>query len=191
MGRIDTAGGDPGRLEAQARKLWGAYLYLRDTDLQEFSGTARLLHGEDVSYLVSRLCDELRELAGVLSGKHRHSTPAEDLVLEGSQVCYWTYLIALRLGLDYEDLLPHEQLLKRTGKPEQPPDVLAEEIDFLTQRITSSSAVNLQPLLVQILEIVGGACRVGGGEVNRLIEDDLEQMEQRDYMRPYFASGKG
>src|SRR5438552_8137889 len=85
-------------LERAVRCLWGAYAYLRDNDLSSASGTSRLLNERNLNYLRSRLAEELDELAGVLTGTHRHVGIAEDVVLEGSQVCYWIYLVSLCLG---------------------------------------------------------------------------------------------
>ena len=82
------------KLETTLRQLYTVYLYLRDHDLSEKSNTSRLLHEKNHSYLVSRLADELQELAGVQSGEHIHTGKQDDTVLEGSQVSYWLFLLA-------------------------------------------------------------------------------------------------
>src|SRR5215475_8797546 len=99
-------------LETTLRQLYGVYLYLRDHDLSEKSNTSRLLHEKNHSYLVSRLADELQELAGVQSGEHVHAGKQDDTVLEGSQVCYWLFLLAVTHNLGFDNFAPHRALLK-------------------------------------------------------------------------------
>src|SRR5579884_4133209 len=82
------------QLERKLRQLYGVYLYLRDNDLSEQSHTSRLLQEHSQGYLVSRLADELQELAGVQSGEHVHAGQQPDTILEGSQVGYWLFLLA-------------------------------------------------------------------------------------------------
>src|SRR5205085_2488950 len=81
-------------LEMKMLPLYGAYLYLRDHDLSEESNTSRLLQEHSKSYLLSRLSDELQEMADVQSGEHGHTDRQSDTILEGSQVGYWLLLLA-------------------------------------------------------------------------------------------------
>ncbi len=99
------------KLEVELRQLYGVYLYLRDHDLSEESNTSRLLQEHSQSYLVSRLADELQELAGVQVGEHVHSGRQLDTILEGSQVGYWLFLIAAGMNVPYNDFAPHASLL--------------------------------------------------------------------------------
>jgi hypothetical protein len=169
------------------RTLWSAYAYLRDTDLGPLSRTSRLLHQADAGYICSRLRDELLELAGVLTGEHRHSTRAEDVVLEGSQVCYWTYLAAIVLAIDYDQFRPHEQLASGEGR-DLPAGAPAEKIRSLAQRFISPDDRALVALLAQALRTVGMACQACGVDVGQVVEYDLQQMAGRGYMCDYFAS---
>src|SRR5919204_2091539 len=109
------------KLETAVRCLWGAYVYLRDNNLSSVSGTSRLLHERNLNYLRSRLAEELDELAGVLAGTHRHVGIAEDVLLEGSQVCYWIYLMSLCLGTRYTRLAPHRHLANEQSRAPVPP----------------------------------------------------------------------
>jgi phosphoribosyl-AMP cyclohydrolase/phosphoribosyl-ATP pyrophosphohydrolase len=95
-------------LEEKLRQLYNVYLYLRDHDLSEESNTSRLLQEHSQSYLVSRLGDELQELAGVQSSEHIHTDRQSDTVLEGSQVGYWLLLLAATRNIRYDDFRPHE-----------------------------------------------------------------------------------
>src|SRR5215217_1320356 len=91
------------------KQLYGAYSFLRDNDLEAVSGTsARLRATEDV--VTSRLGDELEELAGALDGSHRHQDLAADVLLEGTQVLYWSTLVALRAGATWDDVRPDRAL---------------------------------------------------------------------------------
>ncbi|MBV9229609.1 MAG: phosphoribosyl-AMP cyclohydrolase, partial [Chloroflexi bacterium] len=95
------------KLESDLRQLYAVYLYLRDNDLSEESNTSRLLQERSQSYLVSRLADELQELANVQSGEHVHSGRQSDTTLEGSQVGYWLFLLAAASNLPYNNFAPH------------------------------------------------------------------------------------
>src|SRR5579859_5555906 len=90
-------------LEAVLRQLYGVYIYLRDHDLSEQSNTSRLLQDRSTGYLVSRLADELQELADVQSGEHIHSGRQPDTILEGSQVGYWLLLLAAARNIAYQN----------------------------------------------------------------------------------------
>src|SRR5690606_29923286 len=86
-------------LRADLVRWMGAYRWLADHDLASVSGTSRLLHDAAPDYLATRVADELRELAGVITGEHRHETVEHDLALESTQVLYWTALFAIRSGI--------------------------------------------------------------------------------------------
>ncbi len=100
------------QLEREMRQLYGVYLYLRDHDLSEQSNTSRLLQERSQGYLVSRLADELEELAEVQTGEHVHSGREADTILEGSQVGYWMLLLAAGCNILYNDFAPHSALLQ-------------------------------------------------------------------------------
>jgi hypothetical protein len=193
MVRADVGGGRAPSLEEDVQALWSAYVYLRDTDLRHLSHTSHLLHEADFGYLCSRLRDELFELAGVLTSEHRHGTRHEDIVLEGSQVCYWAYLAALALDTVYGQLRPHEQLASGE-ETDVPAGAAAERIRSLAQRYIAPEDQALVALLAQSLQAVGMACRSCGIDVRVVVAYDLQQMADRDYMSDYFASlasGKG
>ena len=61
-------------LAEATRRQFGAYAYLRDHDLTSESETSRRLRHSD-QHFRSRIADELRELAGVMDGEHRHAGP--------------------------------------------------------------------------------------------------------------------
>ena len=103
--------GDGFGLAGLTRQWWGAYEYLRDTDLTAESGTSRMLRTPNANVL-DRLRDELTELAGVLDGNHVHTDQRSDLLLEGSQCCYWIVVESLLQGLGWDDVRPDRALAR-------------------------------------------------------------------------------
>jgi hypothetical protein len=166
------------KLEAALRQLYGVYLYLRDHDLTTESNTSRLLHEKSHGYLVSRLADELQELAGVQSGEHVHTGRKEDTVLEGSQVGYWLLLLASTNNVLFHDIMPHQALL-----------------DGYTRQYNDEAAVELRqeclnliagPGLTQVIRglqlgfaIIGWACALSGVGPLEPAEYDLAQMRRK------------
>jgi hypothetical protein len=191
MGNSETAATQS--LQEDTLRLWNAYEYLRANDLASVSATSRLLRTPDLALLGSRLADELVEMAGVLTGEHRHTNPEEDLVLEGSQVCYWVYISALALNLTFEDLNPARNLAA----------VGAADLNWVLEDIhgTASHARNLAGstgkteqalLLARALRAVGSSCASRGVDVLGVVKHDLRQMSARPYMSSYLdGSGKG
>jgi hypothetical protein len=173
-------------LERALRRLYGAYEYLRDTDLIEPSSTARLLHAPDYDLLAARLGQEVAELLGVLFGTHRHQGLPADLVLEGSQVCYWVFCNAVARRVPYDALAPHHALrdtdADRTGDP---PDLLAY---LRGADLAAQADPGRLRALQAILRAVGRACRQTGVLPLTVVQYDLTAMEAKPYLAPYFAA---
>jgi len=166
------------RLETTLRQLYSVYLYLRDHDLSEKSNTSRLLHKKNHSYLVSRLADELQELAGVQSGEHVHTGKQDDTVLEGSQVSYWLFLLAVTNDLRFDNFAPHRALLK--GYCSQYGEEVAVELhQECLQFLTGDQSVQIRQGLKAGFAYVGWAC--AAAEVSPLApaEFDLAQMRHK------------
>lgn len=180
-----AAGADP--LTAKSRELFGAYTHLRDHDLAEVSGTsARLRSREDT--VSARLADELVELAGTLDGSHRHDGFAADVLLESTQVLYWTTLIALRAGVTWEQLRPDRALQTSV-------DGLSASV--LAHMIRAEAAVWRSPSTVEapvgarchaVLALVGQACRAAGHEPDAALDADLASLRSRPCLAPYFVA---
>src|SRR6266566_1173086 len=145
------------RLETILRQLYSVYLYLHDHNLSETSNTSRLLHEKNHSYLISRLTDELQELAGVQNGEHVHTGRQGDTVLEGSQVSYWLFLLAVTNNLLFDDFGPHMALLK--GYTSQYSEEAAVELrqECLKLLATSGSAQIVRGLQTGFT-FIGWAC---------------------------------
>ncbi len=100
------------QLETYMRQLYAAYIYLRDHDMSDESNTSRLLQEPSFDYLAARLGDELQELADVQAGTHVHTGRQADTVLEASQVGYWLMLLATTSNIRYDEVKPHEAILR-------------------------------------------------------------------------------
>lgn len=169
------------RLDTTMRKLYTAYLYLRDNDLSEVSNTSRLLHKRNIVYLLKRLKDELQELFDVQTGKHMHKGRQPDTILEGSQVGYWLFLLAASSHLVYEDFMPHASVLSGYYDDQQEEQNIQEKM----QDCIGMFSADEPELIIQGLHagfsLVGWASRVA--QISPLApgERDLEQMLQKGY----------
>src|SRR5229473_3922732 len=165
-------------LEEKMRLLYGVYLYLRDHDFSEESNTSRLLQEHSQSYLVSRLGDELQELAEVQSGEHIHADRQSDTVLEGSQVGYWLLLLAATKKIRYDDFWPHEAIFD--GYYEQHDSGWSVEQQ---QNCLSLLASNEPAKIAQGLQIgfalIGWACAEAAVSPLDPAEYDLAQMRRK------------
>lgn len=165
-------------LEDNLRQLYGVYLYLRDHDLSEESNTSRLLQEHSQSYLVSRLGDELQELADVQSGEHAHTDRQSDTILECSQVGYWLLLLSAVKKIRYDDFRPHEAVIN--GYYEQHDSGWSVEQQ---QNCLSLLAGNEPAMMVQGLQIgfalIGWACAEAGASPLAPAEYDLAQMRRK------------
>jgi phosphoribosyl-AMP cyclohydrolase len=173
-------------LEEATRRQFGAYAYLRDHDLTPESGTSRRLRHTDQDF-GSRIADELRELAGVLDGEHRHTNPERDVLLEASQVIYWLLLESLRNRVTWMALRPDRALA--TVDPQLPAGtvcrLLRAEAEHWSQSERHAPAITAAAHAT--LSLVGQACASAGIDPLAAVEFDLAELESRAYLAPYFA----
>ena len=177
-------------LEADLRRLYGAYEYLRDTDLTAESNTSRLLRAPDVPLLAARVGQEVAEMLGVLFGTHRHQGMPQDLVLEASQVCYWVVCNAVARRVSYDQLAPHLALRDRDADhADDPPDLLAY---LRGDDPAAASDPGRVRALQAFLRGVGKACRQEGILPLTVVRYDLAAMAAKPYLAGYFGgSGDG
>ncbi len=166
------------KLEGELRQLYGAYLYLRDNDLSTESNTSCLLQEHSLSYLLSRLADELQELADVQSGEHVHSGRQPDTILEGSQVGYWLFLIASTCKLAYNDFMPHASVLSGYQAQYSEGKVVELRQDCLSLLASDQSTGIVQGLHLGFA-LVGWACAEASISPLAPAEYDLEQMRHK------------
>lgn len=172
--------GDGLGLEGLTRKWWGAYEYLRDNDLTEQSGTSRTLRTPEATVL-SRIQDELRELAGVLDSTHVHVNQSADMLLEGSQCCYWIVVESLLQDIKWSDVRPDRAIDVREASvgPEMAAAILRAEADALE---TFSPGVAMH-----LLQLIAESARTLGVDPRAIIERDLSELEQKPYLADFFA----
>ena len=184
---------DPGEDEALAaatRRQFGAYAYLRDHDLTSKSGTSRRLRAVDEGIGV-RVAEELRELAGVLAGEHRHGDRLDDLRLEASQVIYWVLLQALGEGITWSELRP-DNALAGDGDFLMTSDTVARlRADAEHWGIGRPKDADIGAAARATLQLVGLACRSGGVDPIEVVLSDTEALQARPYLAAYFASDDG
>ncbi len=166
-----------------ARIWYGALEWLKAQPLESQSSTSRLLKSADEP-IAARVSDELRELAGVIDGTHRHEGLPDDLLTEGSQSLYWLALAAIHAGLTWDDIRP-DRALDTTD-----PDVEALAVVALLRSTAdewSQSDTRPGPETVHAaMAIVAQAARSLGIDPVKLIEHDLAEMRTRVYLRPWF-----
>jgi len=167
-----------GMLEEKMRQLYGVYLYLRDHDLSEESNTSRLLQEHSQSYLVSRLGDELQEMADVQSGEHIHADRQSDTTLEGSQVGYWLLLLAAVKKIRYDDFKPHEAILKGYYEQHDSGWSVEQQQDCLSLLASDESARIAQGLQIGF-GLIGWACAEAAVSPLDPAEFDLAQMRRK------------
>lgn len=178
--------GDGEGIATATRLWWGAYAWLREQPLEEESGTSRRLRAA-ADTIAPRVADELRELAGVLDGSHRHEDLTSDVALEGGQVCYWVALACTRADLAWEDVRPDralDQAVEETSIPALTALLRAEAGRW----DGGSPLLDLAAAAHNVLALVAGTCAIAGVEPLELIRQDLDNLRSRPYLTPYFDS---
>ena len=179
---LDVYGQNNG-IESPLTLWWGAYTFLKELDAKAKSGTSRILTGE-IS-VVSRIQDELRELAGVLDGTHVHESQHDDAILEASQVCYWTVVELIRTGQSQMEVRPDRAFA--SIHPDVRPSALT------AARLLSATADELEnqklsaPRGHEIFAMVAQACSALAIDPLDVIRADLDELRSRDYLASYFA----
>ena len=166
------------QLESEMHQLYGVYLYLRDHDLSEQSNTSRLLQERSQGYLVSRLADELEELAEVQTGEHVHSGRESDTILEGSQVSYWMLLLAAGCNILYNDFSPHTALLEGYHGTFSEAKIIELREECLNQVASQEHGTIVRGLQLGF-SLIGWACAQSGVTPLQPIEYDLDQMRRK------------
>ncbi len=177
-------------LATQSRLWYRAYEYLRDQPLEEVSTTARRLR-DTQARLAERIADELRELAGVLDGTHRHGDSGQDVLLEASQVLYWVALEAVRARLPWERVRPDRALLTATDglAAASLAKVLRADADRWEQ--SPPPASELAARCHATMALAGQACLSLGIQPEMALLADLEELKAKPYLEGHFQESNG
>ncbi len=167
------------------RRAWGAYEYLRDHDLNEQSGTSKRLRAANLDKLRARLVEELTELQGVVLGTHVHDGFPQDIILEGYEVFYWAVCLAVAQGAGYAEIDPASNLEMGFAQPLLAAQPLADMFQALI--FTTTGADDKQNIR-HALELVGRASAFAQLDPVLLLERDLAEMSQKDYLTAYWRS---
>jgi phosphoribosyl-AMP cyclohydrolase/phosphoribosyl-ATP pyrophosphohydrolase len=164
------------QLESDMRRLYSAYIFLRDHDLSAESNTSRLLQEPSIEYLVGRLGDELQELVDVQAGTHVHTDRQSDVILEASQVGYWLMLLAATRNVKYDAVCPHEAIL--VGYQTPTPPTLEQEQECLSLLVSKNLADIVQGLAMGFITI-GRTCAEAGVSPLAPVDYDMVQMRRK------------
>jgi phosphoribosyl-AMP cyclohydrolase len=168
------------------RRQFGAYAYLRDHDLTAESETSRCLRRPEQVF-GSRIADELRELAGVLNGEHRHAGRERDVLLEASQVIYWLLLESLRNGVTWMTLRPDRALatVDTQLQPETVCRLLCAEADCWSER--GPDDLDIAAAAHSTLSLVAQGCVSAHIDPLAAVQFDLTELESKSYLGSYFG----
>ncbi|MBN9012789.1 MAG: phosphoribosyl-AMP cyclohydrolase [Rhizobiales bacterium] len=171
-------------LEALTRLWLAAYEHLKTNDFSNESGTSMRLRSVKPS-CQPRIADELRELAGVLDGTHRHGAFASDVLLEGSQTLYWTVLVAVHAGIGWAELRPDRALA--THEPSISTDSAARLLRAESANWpTNSTGARLAAELHAVLALVAQAASSARIDPGALVQRDLNELRTRPYLAEFF-----
>jgi phosphoribosyl-AMP cyclohydrolase len=171
--------GVPDPLAEAFWRIYRAYEYLRDHDLEAVSGTSRRLRHPDQRWLTERIVQEASELVGVVAGTHAHTNPRDDTILEGRQVCYWLLLRAAVEHLTFEEIAPHKHLRAGFEAGDMQPLHAVFQGHTLEQMLLD--------LLHAGLHGVGWACRLQEVSLLALAEAELADLAQKPYLAEALA----
>ena len=107
---------------------------------------------------------------------HVQTGRREDNILEASQVGYWLMLIAAVKGIKYDEVYPHEAILR--GYAISSPQTLEQAEECLSLLISEEYAENVQGLVLGFTTI-GRTCAEAGVSPIEPAEYDMIQMRRK------------
>lgn len=173
--------GTPAGLATRTRRWWSAYEWLRDHDLTERSGTSRRLRARKNEH-VPRIADEMRELAGVLDGSHRHSSLRDDLSLEAGQVLYWIACAAVWHGYTWDQVRPDRALDVTAEAPGCSSEMLAKLLRARADELAGLTGTPDASLLHASIALVGACLRANDLDPLDVINADLDELGGKAYL---------
>ena len=166
----------------------GAYRWLADNDLAGVSRTSRLLRETNVPVLSARVADELRELAGVVSGDHVHETRPPTPCWRARKCMYWLALTAIRAGLTDSEIVEAIRTGTSTavhGAPVDLPPKLRELADEWQRAFFRA----LGALITRTVAEIHTSAAATDTSLSAMLAHDLADLRARPYLAEYFAAG--
>ncbi|HEV2128254.1 MAG TPA: phosphoribosyl-AMP cyclohydrolase [Thermomicrobiales bacterium] len=172
--------GDPAGLATRTEEWWQAYEWLRDSNVEADSGTSKRLRADEDAH-TPRLSDELRELAGVLDGFHRHASLDEDIRLESGQVLYWAVCTAVWQRLAWSDVRP-DRALGITGGEQPSSATLSRLLTARADELVTRAMPPDAPLLHDTFGLVGTVLQAHDVDPLDVIKADLADLSAKPYI---------
>lgn len=173
---------------AEAIRLqFEAYEYLRDNDLSAMSSTSRQLRTPNIATL-TRVGDELRELAAVLTGEHVHQDKRNDVILESSQIIYWVYVTVIGAKLTWSLIRPDVAL---AAHAEGASDVVLNTLlGQFSERwmVAPDQELGIGALAHATLSLVAYVCRSEDIDPLEAVQYDVRELQTRSYLNTYFEN---
>lgn len=149
---------------------------------EKVSGTVNLILKGDRKKLLTRWCEEMEELTGVLNGTHD-----DPYIMEATQCFYWGSLYAVTGGTDWQDL--DSENLRQQAATER---TLGDPNMVLTQalRLAELEPEQVKPQKLFLLWwAMDNHYRHSDRfketwPVEQIMEYDLQDMKKRDYLQP-------
>lgn len=183
-----------GGIATATRMWWAAYETLLDSDLTRESRTSTFLHANE-DLITERIVAEIRELAGVLDGSHRHaqapSGQVDDVQLEGAQVLYWIALRCVRDGLSWDEVRPDRALDPPRPEDVASADVLAALLHSQAERWDDGSEREVRLQAFESMRLVANCCVLVDVTPVSLIRADLDELRTRPYLAEFFTTWTG
>ncbi len=123
-----------------------------------------------------------------MDGSHRHQDFAADVLLEGTQVLYWSTLVALRAGATWDDVRPDRAL--DTQVEGMTTDMVAKLLraEATSWRTNNHATSPLATRLHAALGLVGQAVSAAGHHAYTVVSKDLDDLKGRSYLASFFDS---
>ena len=126
----------------------------------------------------------LRSLRACSMARTRTMVSSRDVLLEGSQVAYWVACLAVHAGLDWNAFRP--DLALSSGDGSLPRREVATQLRSASET-WSETRSSTPEALRDVLSLVATACLSAGVDPLVLIDRDLADLSEREYLASYFS----
>ncbi len=126
----------------------------------------------------------------MLDGTHTHAQRQEDVRLEAGQVIYWAIIVALQVGVDWNQLRADIALQSRSI--DMPLQQLISLLRNDAARLAADTPLDDSQLvgstLHATLALVSQACWTERIGVEAILDEDLRLLRQKRYLRAFWSS---